>query len=250
MNAISTILPTLSTTRLLLAALAAGLLAAQGTAQEAGLLKTDQARESYAIGVDMAKNIRGRAVDVEVESLLKGMQDVFSGGKLLMSDADIRQTLRNWNEAMRNKRVPTTASVNGTVAEENLAKGVAFMAQNRTNAGVVTLPSGLQYLILKAGAGPRPALSDMVECHQKSMFIDGKEYNSTYLAGTPAILKVGEAVAAWKEALPLMPVGSKWRLFIPPQLAYGEKGVLDGRGRTKIGPNTTLICELDLLAIK
>ena len=243
-------MPPTSTALRSLSTLAMTLLTALGTAQEADLFKTDKARESYAVGVDMARNLKGRAVPVEVEPLLSGMRDVLAGGKLKMTDEDLRKTLRTWQDEIRKQRFQTKTVAPETVAQENLAKGSAFLAQNQTNAGVVTLPSGLQYKILKAGAGPKPGLSDTVECHHKSMFIDGKEYNSTYLAGTPATLKVGEAVAAWKEALPLMTVGSKWQLFIPPQLAYGEKGVLDGRGRTKIGPNATLICELDLLAIR
>ena len=256
MNAIPTILPTifsnLSTVRRCLAALAAGLLAAQGTAQEADLLKTDKARESYAVGADMARNLKGRAVEAEVEPLLRGMRDVLSGSALLMTDEELRKSLRVWQDKIRIKRVQaTTAGAPADIAEENLAKGTAFLAQNQTNAGVVTLPSGLQYKILKAGTGPKPSLTDTVECQHKTSFIDGIEYNSSYRSGIPAHLKVGQAGPAWKEALPLMPVGSKWQLFIPSQLAYGEKGVVEARGnRTKIGPNAALICELELLTIK
>ena len=242
--------PLTSTAPRYLTALVIGLLATQATAQEVNLLKTEKDKESYAVGVDMAKNLKGRAVEVEVEPLLRGMRDVLSGGKLLMTDEDLRSTLKAWQDGIRRKQFQTRAAAPASVAEANLAAGTAFLAQNKTNAGVVTLPSGLQYKILKAGNGPKPAATDTVECHHRTMFIDGKEFNSTYLVGTPATLKVGQAVAAWKEALPLMPVGSKWRLFIPPQLAYGEKGVQDGRGRSKIGPGTTLICELELLAIK
>ena len=252
MQAILTILPTLSTGRRWLAALAAVLLAAQGIAQEAGLLQTDKARESYAVGADLARTLKGRAVEVEVEPLLRGMRDVLSGSQLQMTDEDLRKTLRAWQDGIRKTRVRgTTAGAPVNIAEENLAKGAAFLAQNKTNAGVVTLPSGLQYKILKAGTGPKPSLTDTVECHHQTSFIGGIEYNSSYLSGIPANIKVGQAGAAWKEALPLMPVGSKWRLFIPPQLAYGEKGVVEARGnRTRIGPNVTLICELELLGIK
>jgi FKBP-type peptidyl-prolyl cis-trans isomerase FklB len=178
------------------------------------------------------------------------MRDVLSGSKLLMTDEDLRKTLRAWQDELRKQRSQATAGAPEDVAQENLAKGAAFLAQNKTNAGVVTLPSGLQYKILKAGNGRKPSPTDTVECHHLTRFIDGTEYNTTYRVGTPATFKIGEAPAAWKQALPLMPVGSKWQLFIPPQLAYGEKGVEDARGRTKIGPNTTLICELELVAIK
>ena len=227
-----------------------GMLTVQLSAQQANTFKTEKDKESYAIGVDMARNIKGRAVQVEVEPLLRGMRDVLSGSKLLMTDEDLRKTLKAWQDELRKQRSQATAGAPEDVAQENLAKGAAFLAQNKTNAGVVTLPSGLQYRILKAGNGRKPSPTDTVECHHVTRFIDGTEYNTTYRTGIPATLKVSATNAAWKEALPLMPVGSKWQLFIPPQLAYGEKGVTDARGRSKIGPNTTLICELELLAIK
>jgi FKBP-type peptidyl-prolyl cis-trans isomerase FklB len=233
-----------------LGALAACLLATQGVAQAADILQTEKDKESYAVGADMARNLKGRAVEVELEPLLQGMRDVLSAGKLLMSDEDLRKTLKAWQDKIRKQQFQTRTVAPVTVAQENMAKGAAFLAQNKTNAGVVTLPSGLQYKILKAGNGRQPTATDTVEFHQKTKFIDGKEYNSTYLVGIPATLKVSEAVAGWREVLPLMPVGSKWQLFIPPHLAYGEKGVVDGRGRAKIEPNSTLICELELLAIK
>lgn len=233
-----------------IASVAAGLMVVSGTAQETGILKTDKDRESYAIGVDMARNLKGRAIKVEAEPLLQGMRDVLSGGKLLMADEDLRKTLKTWQTDLKSNQLKGASAKPATIADENLAKGLAFLAQNKTNAGVVTLPSGLQYKVLKAGTGRKPTEADTVECHHRTRFIDGKEYSGTYLIGAPATLQVGQAVAAWKEALPLMSVGSKWRLFIPPQLAYGEKGVLDGRGRTRIGPNVTLICELELLGIK
>ena len=230
--------------------MAASFVAAAGSAQEANVLKTEKDKESYAIGADMARNIKGRALQVDVEPLLQGMRDVLTGAKLQMTDEDLRKTLREWQDEFRKKRSQATAGAPESVAQENLAKGAAFLAQNKTNADVVTLPSGLQYKILKAGNGRQPAASDTVEFHHRSTFIDGTENNSTYRFGTPATIKVSGAIAAWKEALLLMPVGSKWQLFIPPQLAYGEKGVVDARGRTKIGPNTTLICDIELLGIK
>ena len=237
-------------TMMWVAVLAASFLPAAGIAQQANALKSEKDKESYAIGVDMAKNIKGRAVQVEVEPFLRGMRDVLSGSKLQMTDEDLRKTLRAWQNELRKKRSLGMADAPEDVAQQNLAKGAAFLAQNKTNAGVVTLPSGLQYKVLKAGNGRKPSITDTVQCHHRTTFIDGTEYNTTYLVGTPASFKVGAATAAWKEALPLMTVGSKWQLFIPPQLAYGEKGVEDGRGRSKIGPNTTLICEIELLGIK
>jgi UDP-GlcNAc:undecaprenyl-phosphate/decaprenyl-phosphate GlcNAc-1-phosphate transferase len=227
-----------------------GFLALPGHGGEPSVVQTPKDKESYAIGVDMARNIKTRRVQVELEPFFQGMRDVLSGAQLQMSEEDLRKTVRAWQDELRVQRSQTTTHGPGSVAQENLAKGAAFLAQNKTNAGVVTLPSGMQYKILKAGNGPKPAATDTVECHHRSTFIDGRENSSTYLVGAPATIKISTAIAAWKEALPLMTVGSKWQLFIPPQLAYGEKGVVDPRGRIKIGPNSTLICEMELVGIK
>jgi UDP-GlcNAc:undecaprenyl-phosphate/decaprenyl-phosphate GlcNAc-1-phosphate transferase len=227
-----------------------GSLALPGHCGEPSIVQTPKDKESYAIGVDMARTMKGRRVQVEIEPLLQGMRDALTGAELKMTDEDLRKTLRAWQDERRGTPAPTTIAGPAGVAQENLAKGAAFLAQNKTNAGVVTLPSGLQYKILKAGSGPKPKATDTVECHHRSTFIDGIENTSTYRVGAPATIKINSAIAAWKEALPLMSVGSKWQLFIPPQLAYGEKGVVDARGRTKIAPNTTLICEMELVGIK
>jgi FKBP-type peptidyl-prolyl cis-trans isomerase len=232
-----------------MAVLACGLWTAQGSAQEANALKTELDKRSYAIGADLARNLMRQGVQVETEKLLNGMGDVLAGRKLLMTDDEVRDTLRSFQVEVKKTRLEARGG-SGAVMVANREKGTAFLAENKTKEGVVTLPSGLQYKILKAGTGRKPSPTDTVECQHRTMFIDGNEYNSTYRAGTTATLKVNEAVAAWKEALPLMPVGSKWRLFIPSELAYGEKGVVDSRGRVKIEPNTTLICELELVAIK
>jgi UDP-GlcNAc:undecaprenyl-phosphate/decaprenyl-phosphate GlcNAc-1-phosphate transferase len=237
-------------TMMWMAVLAASCLPAKASAQQANALKTDKDKQSYAIGVDMARTMKGRRVQVDVDPLLQGMRDVLTGAELKMTDEDLRKTLRAWQDERRGTPSPAVIAGPAGVAQENLAKGTAFLAQNQTNAGVVTLPSGLQYKILKAGNGPQPKATDTVECHHRSTFIDGIENNSTYRVGAPATIKISSAIAAWKEALPLMSVGSKWRLFIPPQLAYGQKGVVDARGRTKIAPNSTLICDMELVGIK
>ena len=131
------------------------------------------------------------------------------------------------------------------VAEENKKIGDAFLEENKKKEGVVALPSGLQYKILKAGDGRKPTDADMIECNYRGVLINGTEFDSSYRTGKPATLKVMGLIPGWTEALKLMPVGSKWQLFIPPQLAYGERGA----GRY-IGPNATLIFELELIAVK
>ena len=131
------------------------------------------------------------------------------------------------------------------VSAENKKEGTAFLARNKTKQGVVTLPSGLQYKILKAGNGKKPVGADTVECHYRGTLINGTEFDSSYRRGQAASFPVSGVIPGWTEALKLMPVGSKWQLFIPPQLAYGAQG--SGRD---IGPDATLIFEVELLAIK
>jgi len=131
-------------------------------------------------------------------------------------------------------------------AEKNKKEGEAFLVENKRKEGVVTLPSGLQYKILKAGTGKKPTEGDTVECIHRGTLIDGTEFDSSYRSKKPMTFKVsGGIIQGWSEALKLMPVGSKWQLFIPPQLAYGDRGAGD-----IIGPNATLIFEVELLAVK
>jgi FKBP-type peptidyl-prolyl cis-trans isomerase FklB len=130
-------------------------------------------------------------------------------------------------------------------AEDNRKAGESFLAENKKKEGVVTLPSGLQYKVLKAGDGKKPTDADTVECHYRGTLINGTEFDSSYLTGQPATFKIAGVIPGWREALKLMPVGSKWQLFVPSQLAYGARG----KGGS-IGPNAALIFEVELLAIK
>jgi len=227
---------------------AVGLWAAPGGAQQALVLKTQKDKDSYAIGADLARNLKRQGLQVESAALLQGMRDVLAGGKLLMTDEDLRETLRVLQAEQRRKQILARGGT-AAVAEVNRGKGAAFLAQNKTNPGVVCLPSGLQYLILKTGNGRKPALTDTFECHFRGALIDGQEFAGSE-PGKPVTFRMSEVIPGWKEALQLMPTGSKWRLFIPPQLAYGEQGAGRARLSPKIGPNATLIYDLELLAIK
>jgi FKBP-type peptidyl-prolyl cis-trans isomerase FklB len=131
------------------------------------------------------------------------------------------------------------------MGETNKTEGEAFLAANKTKQGIVTLPSGLQYTILKEGTGPKPTASDSVVCNYRGTLINGTEFDSSYKGGQPLTFPVGGVIKGWTEALQLMPVGSKWQLFIPSQLAYGERGA-----GADIGPNATLIFEVELLSIQ
>ena len=136
------------------------------------------------------------------------------------------------------------AAASKRAAEENKKAGAAFLAENKGKEGVVTLPSGLQYKILKAGDGKKPTDADTVECHYRGTLIDGTEFDSSYARAAGEVHARRGMIAGWREALKLMPVGSKWQLFVPPQLAYGEKGT----GR-HVGPNATLVYEMELLKV-
>jgi FKBP-type peptidyl-prolyl cis-trans isomerase FklB len=199
---------------------------------------TQKQKVSYSIGVDMARNIRRHGVEVDMDLVTKGLRDVLSGGKLLMTDDELRKTLNTFQAEIKLKQIQARRMA----AEDNRKKGEAFLSENKKKEGVVTLPSGLQYKILKEGNGKKPTEADTVECNYRGALIDGTELDSSK-AGKPNTLKVTGVIPGWKEALQLMPVGSKWQLFIPPHLAYGE------RGAAQIGPNATLIFEVELLAI-
>ncbi|MGD0517852.1 MAG: FKBP-type peptidyl-prolyl cis-trans isomerase [Thermoguttaceae bacterium] len=221
--------------------LAVGFLAANVCAEEARALKTQKEKMSYSIGVDVAKNFAKMGMDLDLDVFFRGLKDGFSGKKLLMTDDEMHATI----SAFQNDLTKKQSQGKQTAAEENKKTGEAFLAENKKKEGVVTLPSGLQYKILKAGKGKKPTDADTVECHYRGTLIDGTEFDSSYRRGQPATFPVAGVIAGWTEALKLMPVGSKWQLFVPSQLAYKERG-----SGQEIGPNATLIFEVELLGIK
>ena len=204
-------------------------------------LKTPKDKLSYGIGVFVGKNFKQQGVEVDLDFVVKGMRDELSGKTLLMSDEELRATMAAFQTEMRQKQMQAKLAA----AMEGKKQGDAFLAENKKKEGVVTLPSGLQYKILKAGDGKKPADTDTVEVKYRGTLINGTEFDNSSRRNQPTTLKVAEVISGWKEALKLMPVGSKWQLFVPAQLAYGERGA----GRD-IGPNATLIFEMELVAIK
>jgi FKBP-type peptidyl-prolyl cis-trans isomerase len=222
-------------------ALGVFLLAAQVGAGEPPVFKTQKEKISYGIGVDMSRNFKQQGVEFDADALLKGFKDDSSGGKLLMSEEDIRATLNAYQTELLQKRAQAMI----VAAAENKKIGEAFLAENGKKEGVVTLPSGLQYKILKAGDGRKPTEVDTVECNYRGTLLNGSEFDNSYRTGKPAAFKVTGLIPGWTEALKLMSAGSKWQLFIPPQLAYGDRGA-----GGVIGPNAALIFELELLSIK
>jgi FKBP-type peptidyl-prolyl cis-trans isomerase FklB len=209
-------------------------------AQEAPVLKTQKEKVSYGIGSDAAKNFKQKGLDLDMEMLIKGLRDGFAGVKLLMTDEEIRTTLMAYQKELQEKAALELKAS----ADKNKAEGDAFLAQNKTKEGVITLPSGLQYKILKAGTGALPADTDTVEAHYHGTLINGTVFDSSIKRGEPIIFSPKDVILGWREALKLMPVGSKWQLFIPPSLAYGAQPM------DPIGPNSVLIFEVELLSIK
>jgi FKBP-type peptidyl-prolyl cis-trans isomerase FklB len=215
-----------------------------GTAKDQSVtaLTTSKQKASYAIGMNWGTGLHRQAIDVDTAALLQGMKDALAGGKTLLTEDEARAALMQLQKEMQEKQQAKAAAE----GEANKKEGDAFLAANKSKEGVVTLPSGLQYKILKEGNGPKPTATDSVVCNYKGTLINGTEFDSSYKRGEPATFPVTGVIKGWTEALQLMPVGSKWQLFIPSDLAYGPRGTPGG----PIGPNATLIFEVELISIK
>ncbi|UFS70221.1 FKBP-type peptidyl-prolyl cis-trans isomerase [Geomonas sp. RF6] len=217
-------------------------LAAAPVHAEDAQVKTPREKASYALGVNLMGNLKQQGVDFDLELVQKGMRDAASGNALLLEDEELRKYVSMYYNQVRNKQ----AGSRPQSAQKNKKAGAAYLAQNSRKEGVVTRPSGMQYQVLKEGEGKKPAPSDSVEFHYRTTSITGTEYDSSYLLEKPTQAKVsGGVVPGLSEALQLMPVGSKWRLFLPPQLAYGARGY-----GNKVGPEETVVLEVELLAIR
>jgi FKBP-type peptidyl-prolyl cis-trans isomerase FklB len=205
-------------------------------------LTTQKQKASYAIGLNIGKSMHKDSVDVDPSILLRGLRDGLAGTKPLLTDDEARAAMVALQADLR-KKGEEKMLVQG---EANKKEGDAFLAENKTKEGVVALPSGLQYKILKEGTGPKPAATDTVVCQYKGTLLDNTEFDSSYKRGQAATFPVSGVIKGWTEALQLMPVGSKWELFIPPDLAYGARGGPGGG----IGPNATLVFEVELVSIQ
>lgn len=213
----------------------------QLSAQKKLTLKTEKDKVSYIIGTDIAKNLKKQGIDVDSEILFKGFKDAFADQKLALSDSEIQQVMMAFQQEMMAKQSKKA----GELAEKNQKEGDAFLAANKKKDSVVTLPSGLQYKVIAEGTGRMPGLNDTVTTHYRGTLIDGTEFDNSYKRGEPATFPVKGVIPGWTEALQHMKVGAKWQLFIPANLAYGERGAGES-----IGPNATLIFEVELLLIK
>jgi len=204
-------------------------------------LTTQKDKFSYALGMNLGTSLRKQSVPVDPNILARGLKDSLAGGKTALTEDQARATLMEVQTEMRKKQQEQMQ----VAGEASKKEGAAFLAANKSKDGVVTLPSGLQYKILTAGTGPKPTASDSVKCNYRGTLINGTEFDSSYKRGQPATFAVGQVIKAWTEALQLMPMGSKWQLFVPSSLAYGERGA-----GAEIGPNATLIFEVELLSIE
>lgn len=207
----------------------------------ATVLKTDKDKISYAIGVDMGTNLKAQNIEVNPDTLAKGLKDALASAQTLLSQQEISSTLSNLQKQIISKREADFKAQ----ADQNKRGGETFLQTNKTKPGVITLASGLQYKIITQGTGPQPTDKDNVTVNYAGRLINGQEFDSSYKRGKPAQFPVSEVIAGWSEALKLMKTGSTWEIYVPPALAYGERGLPGG----PIGPNQTLVFTINLMSI-
>jgi len=205
-----------------------------------GQLKDEKDKLSYTVGVNIAKNLQTQKIDVNIDSLIAGIKDQQKNDKLAMTEDEMRQTVTDF-QAQSVKRLESEKKA---LAEKNLADGMRFLEENKKKKDVVTLASGLQYRVIKAGSGARPKAEDTVTVHYVGKLLDGTEFDGSRKRGEPSKFSPSAVIPGWTEALQLMQPGSEWELVIPANLAYGERGAGE-----LIGPNATLIFDVELLSI-
>lgn len=234
--------------RILVAAVAVAAVLAGGAATGARqggapALEGRKAKLSYAVGMDLGEGARKQGLDLDAALIARGLRDALSGGEMLLTGEEARATLVELQGEMKAKQLASEREL----AESNKKEGDAFLAENQKKEGVVTLASGLQYKVLDAGDGKRPTDDEFVECSYRGTRVDGTEFDSSERRGRPAALRVGALIPGWREALKLMPVGSKWQLVVPPDLAYGPHAP---RHMPQVGPNATVVYDIALLGIR
>lgn len=210
-------------------------------------LTTDKQKMSYALGMSLGSNLRAQTVDVDPDVMLQGIKDAIAGTKMAMTEDEMKAAINKLQADLRVKQEAKRKEMEEArklAGEANKKEGEAFLAANKSKPGVVTLPSGLQYKIITEGTGPKPAATDRVVCNYRGTLVNGTEFDASEKHGGPATFPVTGVIKAWTEALQLMPVGSKWQLFIPSELGYGERGA-----GGDIGPNAVLIFDVELVSI-
>jgi FKBP-type peptidyl-prolyl cis-trans isomerase FklB len=203
-------------------------------------LKDQKDKESYSLGYQFGQGAKSQGLDINVELYASGIRDALAGSKPQLSEQEIRQTVSE----LQKRFVAAREKAIKEMSAKNLAAGKAFLEENKKKEGVKTLPSGLQYKVLTEGSGKTPKAADNVTVNYKGTLINGAEFDNSYKRGQPATFKPNGVIKGWTEALQLMKEGSKWQLFIPPELGYGE------RGAGPVPPNSTLIFEVELISVK
>ncbi len=217
------------------------LLALPAFAQNRPNLKDQKDKVSYSIGLDIGATFKKQNMDINPDILSAGLKDAMTGADPLMNEQQMQEVLMAFSKEMRDKQMVAAKEAAG----KNTAAGEKFLAENKAKPGVKTTASGLQYKVIQEGSGPMPKESDVVVTHYRGRLLDGKEFDSSYKRNEPATFPVNGVIKGWTEALQLMKVGSKYELYIPASLAYGERGA-----GQDIGPNETLIFEVELKDIK
>lgn len=210
--------------------------------------KSLKERVSYVVGLRIGQQMKGDEMDVDPDTVMRGFRDAMAGVKPALTEEEMDATFREFQKAMMAKEAAKALEANPelkAMAEKNAAEGKTYLEANAKKEGVTTLPSGLQYKVLKAGAGTSPKVTDTVQTHYKGTLLDGRVFDSSYDRGQPAVFGVGQVIAGWTEALQKMKTGDKWELYIPSDLAYGLRG-----SPPAIGPNSTLVFEVELIAIE
>lgn len=226
---------------LVTAVLGVALLAGQANAGEKTVLKTEKDKISYSIGLNIGGNLKRDAIDIDEDALAKGIKDALTGSKPLLTEKEVQDTMAAFQKTMMAKQAEKMKSV----GDKNKKDGEAFLAENKKKEGVKTTASGLQYRVIKAGDGKMPKATDTVTVNYRGALIDGTEFDSSYKRNEPTTFPVNGVIPGWTEALQMMKTGAKYQLFIPSNLAYGDRGA-----GPQIGPNATLIFEVELISIK
>lgn len=227
---------------IVVALLAVGLIGCQSTGDKKVTLETQKDKVSYAIGLNVGNSLKKDSIALNTDAFLRGLTDASAdSSKRLMTDQEIQETMMAFQDSMRTRQMQSAKAA----GEKNRAEGEAFLADNAKKPGVVTLPSGLQYKVITQGSGKKPLATSTVTTHYRGKLLNGTEFDSSYKRGQPASFPCNGVIKGWTEALQLMSIGSKWELYVPPSLAYGENGA-----GSVIPPNATLIFEVELLSIQ
>lgn len=219
---------------------AAALSGCAATTPKPAALETNPQKNGYGVGYDIGRNLKKQPLDLDADALVRGLSDGFRGTPPAMTEEAMVTQLNNLRQEAQRRVMEQRKQV----ADKALKEGEEFLAKNKTEPGVVTTASGLQYKVIKAGKGKKPTAKDSVSVHYRGTLLDGTEFDSSHKRGQPASFPVAGVIPGWIEALQLMPVGSTWTLYIPSKLAYAERG-----SGPQIGPNATLIFEVELLSI-